>query len=40
MQAEALASSAVRAADKTHAALIIVFTVTGRSRRGPTPSRQ
>ncbi len=32
-QHEALASSAVRAAAKLHAALIVVFTVTGRSAR-------
>ncbi|MEW5309186.1 MAG: hypothetical protein WDW38_001091 [Sanguina aurantia] len=32
-KAEALASSAVRAADKINAALIIVFTVTGRTAR-------
>jgi pyruvate kinase len=32
-QVEALASSAVRAADKLHAALLIVFTSTGRTAR-------
>jgi pyruvate kinase len=33
VQVEALASSAVRAADKLHAALLIVFTSTGRTAR-------
>jgi pyruvate kinase len=32
-QVEALASSAVRAADKLHAALLIVFTSSGRTAR-------
>lgn len=32
-QVEALASSAVRAADKLHARLMIVFTSTGRTAR-------
>jgi pyruvate kinase len=33
LQSEALASSAVRAAHKMQAALIVVFTVTGRTAR-------
>jgi pyruvate kinase len=31
LQTEALATAAVRAATKLHAALIVVFTVTGRT---------
>ena len=33
VQVEALASSAVRAADKLHASLIVAFTSTGRTAR-------